>query len=273
MTKIKAGAVVTGTVTTIQSGRCINVSLTKNEKGSVFVMDISDDDLFNPTDLYEEGQEVQCYVIESIPSTKHMWRLSLKSSRIEGSDEPVQAEIRRIEDLVKGSIMKGFVKHLSDLNIVVWVGYNIWGHISRRTVEVEDEDVLEEVFFPGKMISVRVLKPLPEKGIVKLKLDDAFDTRITTQKQKREAQKEEKLLSNGNHSAPVAKEPKKIAHSLTVNEAFSWDTTFRLPKRKSDDMEDDDEEDDESSTQVSKRKKSRFRSVTEQLQEEKRLFE
>ncbi|XP_015771536.1 PREDICTED: protein RRP5 homolog [Acropora digitifera] len=172
---VNAGQVLIGRVAIVAPCQAVYIELPVHNLGVAFPTNLMDSYVDNPWEEFEAGQFVRCFVL-AVKDHSHI-DLSLRPSRTEGStteDEEatkeIDREIKSLDDLNKGDIVRGYVKNCSDVGVFVSLAHHI---VARILIKNLSEYFLREwkPFFPvGKLVRGKVLSIDPMKGFIELSL-------------------------------------------------------------------------------------------------------
>ncbi|XP_044173478.1 protein RRP5 homolog [Acropora millepora] len=172
---VNAGQVLIGRVAIVAPCQAVYIELPVHNLGVAFPTNLMDSYVDNPWEDFEAGQFVRCFVL-AVKDHSHI-DLSLRPSRTEGSTtedkeatKEIDREIKSLDDLNKGDIVRGYVKNCSDVGVFVSLAHHI---VARILIKNLSEYFLREwkPFFPvGKLVRGKVLSIDPMKGFIELSL-------------------------------------------------------------------------------------------------------
>ncbi|PNH39385.1 hypothetical protein VD0004_g7497 [Verticillium dahliae] len=166
---IKPNQVLAGCVVKVNE-RQIMVKLGSNVAGHVHLVDMSDDFGDVNTLKYDKGDAIQVSVVEVDKSNKRV-RLSTRPSRVLNSSSPItDPEITSVKQVVSGSTIRGFVKHVADKGVFVLLGGNVSALVKISNLSDRFLKEWKEHFQVDQLVKGRVLSVDEGAGQVELSL-------------------------------------------------------------------------------------------------------
>ncbi|XP_030842281.1 protein RRP5 homolog [Strongylocentrotus purpuratus] len=274
-TTFEVGSVVNCKVTKILENKA-QVQLPYGLQGSMFATDIDDIYQENPLERFEHHKYHRCCISEA-STGKHGASVSMRPSQVKKATPPsgYDLEIRTLDDLKKGQVVRGYVRHCSEKGVFVSLSSNLHGRILLKKLSAFYVKDPSAVFTVGKLLSTKVLSIDKKSGKIELSssskdtgLEDPVpeDQRQAGVKRKRDGTKKgKKSTEDGNDSGlgeadplsdteaeiiTVAKKSSSDTPRLQISSGFSWGDTTTKPatSRKAgtaDESDDDDDEEDE----------------------------
>lgn len=161
---VKEGMVVIGRVIKVQLNLGVILQLSDSVNGRVHLTDLVDTYVDEPTKLFTNGQIIQCCIVGVDAQSKQV-DLSLRTSRIGGikreKEDNVKnkdAEVKAVEDLQVGQVIRGYVKNVADKGLFVSLGRNL---VARVKIAELSDDYLKDwkgAFKVGQLVSGKVLR-------------------------------------------------------------------------------------------------------------------
>ena len=126
---IKPGSIVNGEVVS-HGPQGSMVQLSSHIRGRVHPTDAADDfEIIAAGDgPLVIGEKVDCYVLTSNPATRIV-DLSTRKSRVEGSGDIVDAEVKNVTDIKAGMKVRGLVKNVASHGVFVALGRNVTARV------------------------------------------------------------------------------------------------------------------------------------------------
>ncbi|KAL9983734.1 hypothetical protein ACROYT_G005955 [Oculina patagonica] len=203
---IEADQVLTGQVTKILPDQGLLVRLPMYKCGLVALTDLRDSYMENPLESFQVMQLVRCYVLST--KEKDHFDLSLRPSRTEavstvneevvGTDK-LDREIKSLDELKEGKIVRGYVKSCSDFGVFVSLAHHIVARVQIKNLSQYYVKQWKPLFPQGKLVKGKVLSVDPTKGHVELSLkgtdvggpDPAPKPKRLEEKEKRDKERKE----------------------------------------------------------------------------------
>nr|DBA15081.1 TPA: hypothetical protein GDO54_004338 [Pyxicephalus adspersus] len=154
---IQSGQLLEGTVHKIEKEGII-VSITKRMSGLVPNLHMADVTLRHPEKRYPPGKKIKCRVLNVNPSAKKLI-LTRKKTMID-SDLPI---IASFHDAKPGMITHGFIWAVKDFGCIVKFYNDVHGLAPARELSTQYIPSIQDAFYKGQVIKVRVLECNPEK--------------------------------------------------------------------------------------------------------------
>ena len=150
----EAGSIVSGYITSVSHKGCF-VRLSSNPAltGIVYLKDLSDDFITNPSEAFPVGRLVQARVVTCNPD-QFSAKLSLKNSDVAGYE--IMKE--QLASLAVGDVVVGIVEKIMHFGVFIKIKNTSIVGLSRKHVAVSDEAMdLNQVYQEGDVVRAKVL--------------------------------------------------------------------------------------------------------------------
>ncbi|KAJ3175830.1 rRNA biogenesis protein rrp5 [Geranomyces variabilis] len=155
-TAFTEGQLIVGRIKKVDKVHGLVVQVTPSVQGRVHLADISDEFEKDPTVAYRPGNVVRVCVTH-FDSEKHRLDLSMRDSRVEGSDSLiVDPEVRTVSDVVANSVVRGYISTVADSGVFVSLGRAVSARIKISDLSDAFIKNWKEVFVPGQLVTGRI---------------------------------------------------------------------------------------------------------------------
>ncbi|KAL4639983.1 hypothetical protein GN956_G12527 [Arapaima gigas] len=167
---LKLGQFLEGTVSSVQSTGMI-VKMNSHIKGLVPSLHFADVILKNPEKKYSVGSKVKCRVLTVDPASRKL--LLTRKKTLLDSTLPL---IRSYGEAKKGKVSHGYIVCVKDFGCIVHFYGDVKGLVPVQELGTEPMVHLQQMFYVGQVVKVKVLSCNVEKENLILSFSDVVDT-------------------------------------------------------------------------------------------------
>lgn len=179
---LKEGQIVKGKVDRVILNGGLSIQLFPRVYGRVFITDLSDNYKENPLVEWSSkaGTPIECYVMSiKKKDSENLIDLSLRTSRInpyhKSNKDNKDPEIKTIEDVAPGAIVRGYVKNISNPTKTLFVSLsrNITAKVIFHNLSDSFIKVPSKKFPVGSLVKGKILKIDKENNRVEMTLKES----------------------------------------------------------------------------------------------------
>ncbi|XP_064468519.1 protein RRP5 homolog [Ornithodoros turicata] len=249
---LQPGQIVNALVATVRDTRGAMLSLPLGYRGQMGLTDFCDD--FTKTasvmeDLVE-ARYTKCQIVGFNPQTMEYY-VSMRKSRLQGSTEVIDREVKTVDDISVGDTLRGFVCSRSGIGYFVNVGFHVDGLVPRSALPAVGTDDYRALHV-GALVVVNVASLCRRTGKLALTLIKTLSSSCVYRKRKVSETEDptagprKRRASETEASTEQPKEPPR----LDLAEGFTWDVAatpnlselaVMAPNTKDEDSDDEEE--------------------------------
>ncbi|XP_063291098.1 protein RRP5 homolog [Pelobates fuscus] len=184
--EIKAGQLLEGDVVNIEPVG-MEVRITSYISGLVPRLHLADVQLHQPELKYKKGLKIKCRVLTIVPSAKKL--ILTRKRTLINSKLPI---IASYQDAQPGLVTHGVIAAIKNYGCIIKFYNEVQGLALRRELSSEHIQNLEEVFYKGQVVKVRVVSCDMEKERMQVSF------KIIEEEEEEDEQNSEKRLQNRN---------------------------------------------------------------------------